>query len=95
MPAYAISRVSVTDPEAFQKYVERMPPLLQRYEAKLIVNNGKPTPVEGESKPSTIVVLQFPDFEKAKAFYDDPDYKAAKALRKGAAILHTVVTDGL
>jgi len=39
--------------------------------------------------------VEFPSFKRAQEFWDSPDYRAARELRKGAAAFNAVIVDGL
>ena len=51
--------------------------------------------LEGDWNPGCTVILKFPTFEAARAFYDTPEYQKAKAAREGAAIMRMVVVEGV
>ncbi|TMG85916.1 MAG: DUF1330 domain-containing protein [Betaproteobacteria bacterium] len=44
---------------------------------------------------SRVVVLEFPSLEQARAFYDSPEYVAARAVREGAAQMNLVAVEGV
>jgi uncharacterized protein (DUF1330 family) len=39
--------------------------------------------LEGDWQPTRLVVVEFPDLEAAKAFYESEEYRAAMKLREG------------
>jgi uncharacterized protein (DUF1330 family) len=41
------------------------------------------------------VILEFPDLETARRWYDSPEYREARRLRDGAARLRMVAVQGL
>jgi uncharacterized protein (DUF1330 family) len=41
------------------------------------------------------VILEFPDLDAVKRWYDSPEYVAARKLREGAANLRMVAVQGL
>jgi uncharacterized protein (DUF1330 family) len=41
------------------------------------------------------VLLKFPSVEKARAFYDSPEYAAARQAREGAAVMRMVLIEGV
>jgi len=41
------------------------------------------------------VILEFPDLEAAKQWYESPGYQEVKTLREGAANLRMVAVEGL
>lgn len=48
-----------------------------------------------EWQPKRLVLLEFPDLEAAKRFYESPEYQEAKRLREGAARFNMVAVEGL
>jgi uncharacterized protein (DUF1330 family) len=50
--------------------------------------------LEGGWQPNRVVVLEFPSLEQARAFYDSPEYAAARVARKGAAQMNMVAVAG-
>jgi uncharacterized protein (DUF1330 family) len=56
---------------------------------------GELAVLEGDWQPSRLVVLEFPDLEAAKRWYESPEYEDAKLLREGAASLRMVAVQGL
>jgi uncharacterized protein (DUF1330 family) len=42
-----------------------------------------------------VVVVEFPSFERAREFYDSPEYVAARKVREGAGAAQFVVVEGL
>ena len=42
-----------------------------------------------------LVVVEFDSVERAKQFYDSPEYRAAREARAGAADMNILVVEGL
>ena len=61
----------------------------------LCVRGGKVEVLEGDWNPGRTVILKFPSFEAARAFYDTPEYQKAKAAREGAAVMRMVCVEGV
>ena len=85
MTAYVIADIDVTDPVAIEEYRRLSTLAVQAHGAVFRVRGGPVTVLEGDWRPSRVVVLEFPDSEAARAFYDSPEYRAARAARAGAA----------
>jgi uncharacterized protein (DUF1330 family) len=51
--------------------------------------------LEGDWQPKRLVLLEFPDLEAAKHFYESPEYQEAKRLREGAAGFNMVAIEGV
>jgi uncharacterized protein (DUF1330 family) len=95
MPAYMIVDVEVTDPQQYDKYKAVAPAAIAKYGGRYLVRGGAHTSLEGSWRPNRIVLLEFPDVEAAKRFYDSPEYREARALRANAAKGNFVVVEGL
>ncbi len=52
-------------------------------------------PLEGGWAPKRVVVVEFPDLTTAQKFYDSPEYRAAREVRAGAAMMRMVAVEGV
>ena len=95
MPAYVIVETNVHDPEQYEQYKAASPGAVHAGGGRFVARGGELAVLEGEWRPSRLVVLEFPDLETAKAFYDSELYREAKALREGAARLNMVAVAGV
>ena len=95
MAAYIIARVNVTDMEPYRKYMKATPDAIVQFGGKFIARGGAVETLEGPEETDRVVLLEFPSFAEAKAFYDSPAYQAAKELRAGAATGQFVLVDGV
>ena len=95
MPAYIISDVSVKDAEAFQRYRTRAADSIARHSGRYLARGGAVEPLEGRWTPSTIIVVEFPDIERARAWYRSPEYAAALAFRDAALSRNLILVDGI
>ena len=82
MAAYVIVDVDVTDPEAYTEYTSQVPATVAKYGGRFAVRGGKYETIEGRWQPKRIVVLEFPDYERARQWYDSPEYQAIVPLRE-------------
>ncbi|MGF1595498.1 MAG: DUF1330 domain-containing protein [Acidimicrobiales bacterium] len=94
MTAYAIFRVKVTDPERYEKYKLLSPGAVAAHGGRFIVRGGESEVLEGEPEDRRLVVLEFPDLDAARAFYDSPEYLDARKARAGAAEMQMIIVEG-
>ncbi|MBO9112526.1 MULTISPECIES: DUF1330 domain-containing protein [Rhizobium/Agrobacterium group] len=80
---YLVGNYSVTDEASIADYARETLPLLQSFGGKVIVLNRNVIGLEGEPK-SVLIIVEFPNIQNAKAFYDSAEYTAVKHLRIGA-----------
>ena len=95
MPAYMIARVNVTDWDKYNEYIKVTPGIIAKFGGRFIVRGSETVTLEGPEEKWRIVVVEFPDLEKAKEFYYSPEYTDAKKIREGAALAQFVAIDGL
>jgi uncharacterized protein (DUF1330 family) len=63
--------------------------------AEVCVRGGQVKVLEGDWAPERLVILKFPSFKAAQAFYELPEYRQAREARAGAAIMRMVAVEGL
>ena len=95
MAAYMIARVSVTDPEQYERYKALSPGAISKYGGEFIARGGETETLEGDDETSRVVIVRFPDMEAARTAYHSPEYTAAKAEREGAADAQFIIVDGI
>jgi uncharacterized protein (DUF1330 family) len=95
MPAYLIADVEVTDPVQYEEYKKLAPPAIAKYGGRYLARGGAHETMEGTWLPRRLVILEFPDMARARAFYQSPEYAAARAARKNAATGNFVIVEGL
>jgi uncharacterized protein (DUF1330 family) len=95
MPAYFIVDLDVHDPAGMREYLEHVPGMLAKYGGRYIVRGGQFEVVEGNWQPARVVMLEFPNMEKAKRWYDCEEYQEMKAARFKAARTNMVLVEGV
>ena len=95
MAAYAIGALTVHDTGWQQEYGAAMPALIQKHGGKVLAKAPAHT-LEGEGRlPGTVVMIEFPTADEARAWYDDPAHERLKALRNSGADFDLLLVDGL
>jgi uncharacterized protein (DUF1330 family) len=95
MPAYVIVETDVHDPETYARYMAASPGAVHAGGGRFVVRGGELDVLEGDWDPARLVILEFPDLETARRWYDSERYREAKRLREGAATLRMVAVQGL
>jgi uncharacterized protein (DUF1330 family) len=93
--AYILANVDVTDPQQYEQYKKLSTIAQQKHGAEVCVRGGAVQVLEGDWTPNRVVLLKFPGADKARAFYDSPEYQAARSARQGAAVMRMVLIEGL
>ena len=93
MTEYIIAEIDVTDPETYKnRYAPLVPASLEGY-GGFLVRGGKTESLEGEP-PKRIVILSFPDMDKARSWYKSEGYAKAKLIRQGASVGRLYIVEG-
>ena len=95
MPAYLIVETDITDPEQYEQYKAASPGAIAAAGGRFLVRGGELAVLEGDWHPTRLVVVEFPDLETARRFYESEEYRAAMKLREGAARLNMVAVEGI
>ncbi len=97
-PAYAIAHLRTPQiNDDVLDYLDRIQSSLDPFGGRFLVH-GATVEVKEGPWPGTVVVIEFPGMEEARAWYDSPAYQAALPLRTshidGEAILAEGVAPG-
>jgi uncharacterized protein (DUF1330 family) len=95
MSGYIIAHVQVTNPTQYEAYKKWSTAAMKTAGAEVCVRGGQVQVLEGDWAPERLVILKFPSFEAAQAFYELPEYRQAREARAGAAIMRMVAVEGL
>jgi uncharacterized protein (DUF1330 family) len=95
MPAYVVVNVTIRDPARYEEYKRLAFPTVSTYGGHYVARGGRVDVREGSWSPSRLVILEFPDLERARAWWSSPEYAPAKALRQSCADTQLVITEGL
>lgn len=91
---YWIGHVTITDSAAYARYQAANAAAFARFGGRFLVRGGEQHLAEGEARPRSVIV-EFPDLAAARACHDSPEYRAAAAERRGAALLDLVIVEGV
>lgn len=94
MPAYIVSRVSIEDSETMKAYMLDAPDTVEAYGGRYLVRTQDIEVLEGSADCDRMVVLEFPDRQKALAWYNSEEYRHLRQTRWSAASAQIVVLPG-
>jgi uncharacterized protein (DUF1330 family) len=91
--AYVLVQVEVTNPTQYANYAKLAPAIVAKYGGTYLARAGRTATLEGPAAKDRVVVLEFPSFERAREFYNSPEYQGARKLRQGAANAQWIVVE--
>src|SRR6476646_9151238 len=95
MSAYIIVEIEITDPVGYEEYKKLAGPTVEQHGGKYIVRGGACETLEGGWKPKRIVILQFQNMERAKAWLNCPEYAEPRKMRHRTAKTRMILVEGL
>lgn len=95
MAAYVIADIDVHDPETYKEYTSLVQATLDPFEGHFLVRGGASETLEGDWRPSRVVVIEFPSAEHARGWYTSPEYGKAMAIRGRASTGSIILAQGV
>jgi uncharacterized protein (DUF1330 family) len=94
--AYFVVNVEVRDPEGYKEYTSQTPGTVDRYGGRFVARGGTVDVLEGQWDPKRVVLIEFPDRERALEWYHSAEYQAIIPLREKYATTHFLaLVDGV
>jgi len=95
MSAFLIVDTKIENPEAYETYKAQAKPIAEKFGGIYRARGGELEIVEGDLwQPTRMVIIEFPDMEKARAFVNSEEYKPVAAIRHANAKCTVVILDG-
>ena len=96
MPAYVIACVKdAWDQDKLIEYRERNTDAVANHGGRFVARGGQQEILEGEYKPIRVVVIEFPDLEAARGWYESDEYAPLRELRRSASDTDILVVEGI
>ena len=96
MPAYVIANVTRTwDQDRLVEYRNRNTDAVARHGGRFVARGGRHEVLEGDYAPVRVVVIEFPDLDTARGWYESEDYAPLRELRRSASETDIYVVEGI
>jgi len=95
MTAYAMARVHSVEPgpDIFD-YLETIDATMDPFGGRFVFHGGAMDVVEG-TWPDDLILIEFPDLDAVRAWWDSPEYQAIKHLRTDHMVADIVLFETL
>ena len=94
MTAYYIGQHVIDDRASFDAYLAETIPFIEKHGGRYLTKSGSHEMLEGE-KPTRVVIVEFPNKQAARDWYNDPGYKPLIAKRHAVTTSTMTVIDGI
>ncbi len=95
MAVYVMADIEVLDQQKFEEYRQKVPATIAAHGGRYIARGGATEVLEGTWSPRRCVILEFPDMDRFRAWWNSAEYAPLRALRQQATKSNLVVTQGL
>jgi uncharacterized protein (DUF1330 family) len=92
--AYIIGQIDVTNPQQYGEYAKQSPDIIAKHGGRFIARAGRTVTLEGPAARSRVVIIEYPSFDAAQAWFNSPEYQKIKKLREGAANAQFIAVEG-
>ena len=94
VPTYVVNQVEIRDMATYQQYVAMAHPAIAAHGGRILASGGRVETMEGDPVPPRIVVIEFPSWDAAEAYYRSAEYQAARAVRADSATVRFALVEG-
>jgi uncharacterized protein (DUF1330 family) len=94
MPAYVIADVKVTNSAGYEPYRPLAAASIARFGGRFVVRGGQAELLEGAGAPERIVVIEFPDADTARRWYNSDEYQQALKIRQANSTGRLILVEG-
>jgi uncharacterized protein (DUF1330 family) len=95
MAVYLIADIEVLDAAGFEQYRQQVPATIAAHGGRYVARGGATELLEGSWLPKRCVILEFPDMERFRAWWQSPEYQPLRQLRERCTRSNLIVTQGL
>jgi uncharacterized protein (DUF1330 family) len=95
MPAYVIADVrAVRDLETLIEYRRRNTDAVADHGGRFLIRGGESEVLEGDWPSLRFVMIEFPDADAARAWWESDEYAPLKDMRRAASDTNIVLVEG-
>ena len=94
VPTYVVNQVVVNDMATYQRYLAIAHPAIDQHGGRILAAGGRVETLEGDAVPSRVVIIEFPSWEAAEAYYRSAEYQAARRARGDSAVVRFALVEG-
>ena len=96
MSAFLVVDTKRENPQDYEIYKAQAKPIAEHYGGVYRARGGELETVEDDLwRPTRLVIIEFPDMDKARAFVNAEEYRPVKAIRHASAKCTIAIIDGI
>lgn len=95
MPAYLFANVDVTNPVGYEEYRKQVSATIAAFGGRYLARGGAVETLEGDHVAKRVVILEFPDMARLKAWYTSAEYMPLLAIRQATSRSSLIAVEGV
>jgi uncharacterized protein (DUF1330 family) len=96
MTACVIGQMQIHSRDWMEEYFLKIPRIVSDNKGKFLVRGGDPEHLEGDNRlPDAAFVIEFPDRDHARAFWNSDEFQSLAILRRSGSTLNSFLVDKL
>ena len=94
-PGYMVVMGKNYNREDLMPYAQSLPPVYEKYQGAYIAFTAQYEQFEGEYPYQSIIVSKWPNIDKARQFWNSPEYAESRKLREGIGEFDVIAFEGI
>ena len=94
MSGYVIANIDVKNPEAYEEYIDKVKPIVEKFGGEYLVRAGEYKVIDGEWKYPRTIIIKFSSYEKALEWYNSEEYQPVKPIRLANSVANGIIIEG-
>lgn len=96
MSAFVIGQMQIHTRTWMEEYFAKIPRVVSDNKGEFLVRGGDPEHLEGDTQlPDAAFIIEFPDRDCARAFWNSDEFQALAVLRRSGSTLNSILVDKL
>jgi uncharacterized protein (DUF1330 family) len=93
MPFYMIIQSTIKDSEKYNRYIDQVSPIVEKYGGRYHVRGEKIRSL-GDWKPERVIVIEFQNEDQIRKWLTSPEYAVVAPLREEGADAQAIIVEG-
>mgnify|MGYP002749792391 CR=1 FL=1 len=93
MSSYFIAQIKINNEDTYKKYLKDASLIFSKYNGKYLAVDNDPEILEGKWNYTRIVLIEFPNKNELKKWYNSKDYQKILKYRLNAAQCDTIIAN--
>jgi uncharacterized protein (DUF1330 family) len=95
MKYYFVAQIKINDPLEYQKYLDNVDDVFDKFKGKYLAVDESPEVIEGEWNYTKSVIIEFENKNDFNEWYYSDDYQRILSYRLKASVSDSILVEGM